>query len=57
MHIQTASARDEDFHSHLLCRERSRRCWSAMTLLYGLLRLESDKRLYHLQRGSIPVTG
>jgi len=28
-----------------------------MTLLYGLLRLESDKRWYHLQRGSISVTG
>jgi hypothetical protein len=28
-----------------------------MTLLYVLLRLESDKRWYHLQRGSISGTG
>jgi hypothetical protein len=30
---------------------------SRPSLLYGLLRLESDKRWYHLQRGSISVTG
>src|SRR5262249_5079029 len=28
MNIQTASARDDHFHSHLLGWERSRRCWS-----------------------------
>jgi len=28
-----------------------------MTLLYVLLRVESDKRWYHLQRGSISGSG